>query len=386
MTSYDVAIVGAGVHGASAAFHLAQRGVRVALVEKGTPASGPTGRSSAVLRGYYVNDFLAQATRESVQMFRDFTELTHGGEARYVPCGALFMHAEEDGGKLHDTVQRLVANGTKVEVLDVDLMADQFPQFDLEGIAYGVWEEVAGHADPAGTTNGFVDRAVALGATLKRYTTVTGITRRASGYDLATDGGDIVQAERVLLAVGPWTSQLLGLAGVTDIPLWAERHLIATYGWGPLEPLPFVWASVPDGIYFKPEVHAQYLLGTLLPEPPVDPDDFDEELAPEEQLDMTERLLTRAPVLAESELRGGYCGLYDVAPDWQPVIGEVDDGLFVVAGTAGHGFKWAPAVGRHVADLVSGLDVDQGLAQFSPQRFRNGTHLDAGFGNARIIG
>lgn len=386
MTGFDVAIVGAGVQGASAAFHLAERGVRVAILEKDTPASGPTGRSSAVLRGYYVNDFLAEATRESLRMFRDFTELTHGGEARFVPCGALFLHAEHDGPRVHDTVRRLVAGGTKVEVLDVEVLADQFPQFDLDGITYGVWQEDAGHADPAGTTNGFVDRAVELGATLQRHATVTGISRHNDGYALTVSDQDPVHADRVLLASGPWTSRLLGLAGITDIPLWAERHLIATYGWGPLDPVPFVWASVPDGIYFKPEVHAQYLLGTLLPEPQVDPDDFDEELSSEEQLGMTERLLTRAPALADSELRGGYCGLYDVSPDWQPVIGEVDEGLFVVAGTAGHGFKWAPAIGGHVADMVTGADVDPGLAQFSPQRFRDGSHLDAGFGDARILG
>jgi sarcosine oxidase subunit beta len=97
VAGYDVAIIGAGVHGASAALHLSERGVRVLVVDKGVPASGPTGRSSAVLRGYYVNAFLAEATRDSMELFRNFTEWTHGGEARLVCCGALFLHADADG-------------------------------------------------------------------------------------------------------------------------------------------------------------------------------------------------------------------------------------------------------------------------------------------------
>jgi glycine/D-amino acid oxidase-like deaminating enzyme len=68
------------------------------------------------------------------------------------------------------------------------------------------------------------------------------------------------------------------------------------------------------------------------------------------------------------------------------VIGEIAPGVFVDAGTSGHGFKLAPALGRHVADLVTGGDVDPGLEQFRPRRFELATELDAGYGEARILG
>jgi glycine/D-amino acid oxidase-like deaminating enzyme len=75
-----------------------------------------------------------------------------------------------------------------------------------------------------------------------------------------------------------------------------------------------------------------------------------------------------------------------VSPDWQPVIGEIADGVFVDAGTSGHGFKLAPALGRHVADLVTGAGADPGLGQFDPGRFAEDRGLDAGYGAARILG
>jgi glycine/D-amino acid oxidase-like deaminating enzyme len=65
-------------------------------------------------------------------------------------------------------------------------------------------------------------------------------------------------------------------------------------------------------------------------------------------------VIRRVPGLSESAARGGWASLYDVSPDWQPVIGEIAEHVFVDAGTSSHGFKLAPALGRHVADLVLG--------------------------------
>jgi glycine/D-amino acid oxidase-like deaminating enzyme len=69
-----------------------------------------------------------------------------------------------------------------------------------------------------------------------------------------------------------------------------------------------------------------------------------------------------------------------------PVIGEVADGVFVDGGTSGHGFKLAPALGRHVADQVTGAPTDPRLEDFHPRRFAVGASIEAGYGEARILG
>ena len=163
MERFEVGIVGAGVHGASAAFHLASRGVRVLVVERWGPAEGPTGRSSAVCRANYSNPFLAEVARDSLAMFRSFGEVTAGRDAGYRETGALFLHPASDEAHVRQAAERLNAIGTPAEVLAAEDLAGRFPMLDLEGVGVGVWEAHAGYADPVGTTTGLFERALELG-------------------------------------------------------------------------------------------------------------------------------------------------------------------------------------------------------------------------------
>jgi len=105
MKAFEVGVIGAGVHGASAALHLASRGVKVALFERGAPASGPTGRSSAICRAYYTNPYLARVARRSLDMFREFAELTGGRSCDFHSAGALYLHPASDSAALEEAAR-----------------------------------------------------------------------------------------------------------------------------------------------------------------------------------------------------------------------------------------------------------------------------------------
>lgn len=384
--SAEVGIVGGGIHGASAAFHLAERGVSTVLFERGGAASGPTGRSSAVCRAYYTNDFLAEVAREALDFFASFAEHTGGRDAGYRVTGGLFLHGDDDVAEVRETAQRLNTVGTEIEVLTAEELGPRYPRIVTDGLGCAAWEPRAGYADPAGATQGLLERASELGAEVRTHTPVVEIIAGdAGGAVLVAHDGARLRVERLLLAAGPWTRRLAACVGV-DLPLTVERHIVATFEWGSADPIPFVLADVTKGYYQKPEGERQFFVGPLLPAPQTDPDDFDEQVSDEESVELGTSIVERVPALAHAVPRGGWASLYDVSPDWQPVIGEIADGILVDAGSSGHGFKLAPALGRHVADLVVGDDPHPDLRQFSPERFRRGSALHSGYGDARILG
>ncbi len=384
MTTADVVVIGVGVHGASAAFHLARRGASVFLVERTVPAGGPTGRSSAICRAYYTNTFLAACARDSLAMFERFEELT-GVDAGFRRTGFVFLHPAEDEASVRESVSRLRDLGLDVAVLDDDGLAERAPGFDLRDAGVAAFEANAGYADPHATTDGLVRGSVAAGAEPRFGRTVVALAAGEDGSVTTLDDGERLEARATLVAAGPWTGPLLAQVGV-DLPLTVERHVVATFGWGSAEPVPAHGDLLSGAYYFRPEGEDLFLMGPVLPEPQADPDDFDERIRPQEIERLASAVTRRVPRLEGAEAHGGWASLYDVGPDWQPVIGQVAPGVFVDAGTSGHGFKLAPALGGHVAAMVLGDEVPAGLAAFDPLRFAAGRRLAAGYGNARILG
>jgi glycine/D-amino acid oxidase-like deaminating enzyme len=386
MTNEGIAIIGAGIHGASAAFHLASLGARPVVFDSRGVASGPTGRSSAVCRAYYTNGFLARCARDSIEMMRNFSDLTGGRDAVFRETGFLWLHPMEDRPSVQRSVAMLTSLGIVVEVLEPGTLPQRFPEIEPRGIAIAVWEPGAGHADPVSTTRGLLERAVELGATAHLSTEVCGVRQLPrGGAELTTKNGTCAKFERVLIAAGPWTRTIAQKLGA-DVPLTVERHFIASFGWASAPRLTYGIADVELGYYMRPEGRDLFIVGELGATQQVDPDSYDESITFEEIALQAERAFARIPALEAAESRGGWSSLYDVSRDWQPVIGEVAPGVFVDAGTSGHGFKLAPALTKHVAELVLGLTIDPGVLQFHPRRFEEAHELVAGYGSARVIG
>jgi sarcosine oxidase, subunit beta len=385
MQGYEVAIIGGGIHGASAAFHLARAGARVVVMERLTPAGGPTGLSSGVCRAYYTNHLLAEAARDSIRMMADFDEIGQGHDAGYRRTGLLFLHPPADVAEVTDNAARLNELGIRVELYAGDDLRQAFPQFVLDDIGIGAFELDAGYADPAGTTAGMMAGAIAAGATLRARTAVNEISERpGGGAVLRLANGEMLEAGRVLIAAGPWTAPLAQQLGV-ELPLTVERHVVALCRLEQSKAVSIGHGDLVSGYYCRPEGADQYLMGWTHAAENVDPDRFDRAIHRDEELTLLKAVARRLPPIHDAQPRGGWASLYDVSPDWQPVIGEIAPGIFVDAGTSGHGFKLAPALGRRVAEMVLGRP-DPRLAQFSPARFAAGELLPAGYRDARILG
>ncbi|MEV4418973.1 FAD-dependent oxidoreductase [Patulibacter sp. NPDC049589] len=386
--SHTVGIIGAGAHGATAAYHLARRGIDVVVFERGTPASGPTGRASGVVRSYYTNRFLAEVARESTRILADF-DARVGGRSGYVRTGGLVLHGPGDADDVRATSEGLTAAGVEHEVLDRDRLEADHPGLVLDDVGIGVWEHHAGYAAPHATTVSYAARAADLGATFRTGTAVVAIAEDADAVRVTLADGTVHAVERLLVAAGPWTRPLLLQVGV-DLPLTAERHVVAALRHEPAAiatALDHVLLDVVNGYYSRPSGPGEFLLGPLAPTVPSDPDVLDAEIHDDEHEWLATRAARRAPARASARRGAGWASLYDVSPDWQPVIGAVSERIVVDAGTSGHGFKLSPVLGDHVAGLLAGEDPDPRLRAFSPDRFATATGaLSGGFGAARILG
>src|SRR5690349_15455166 len=225
MKTADIVIIGGGITGACAAYRLAERGAKnVLLVEQRYIASGPTGRSSGIVRQHYTIETLAAMARDSVKVFKNFAEQI-GGHAGFVETGVVFLASPSSADALKATVamhQRIGIRETFVTAADLKKME---PQLDPGDIACGSYEPDGGYADPALTANSFVAAARRLGVEVMTRTRVQGIQiehGRITG--VLTEHGTI-GTRTVINAAGPWGRAVAAMAGV-EIPIRPTRHAV----------------------------------------------------------------------------------------------------------------------------------------------------------------
>lgn len=387
----DVVVIGGGINGCSIAYQLAQGGAgAVLLVEKRHIASGPTGRSSGIVRQHYTIETLACMARDSLRVFTNFADEV-GGSAGFVRAGVVFAASHENADALRKSVEMQQRLGIRTGVLSAGELKKLEPALHHEDLACGAYEPDSGYADPALAANSYCEAAQRHGAEVWLRTAVTGL-RIENGKILgvSTTRGDIA-APVVINVAGPWGSEIAAMAGA-QIPIVPSRHPVVLMHRPPQwrNPTP-VWADLVKGAYFKPEGPAGILLGSLRPEEGevrADVELFSQTISYEEVAAFSEPVVERFPVMSEGLAQGGWAGLYDVTPDWQPVIDRIPgvEGFYCAVGFSGHGFKLGPAVGRILWELVlEGTCRSYDIGVFRYNRFQEG-ELTRGRYRYSIIG
>lgn len=369
MATHDVIVVGAGIAGAATAFFLAERGIDVALVEMNHPASGPTGRSSAVTHAFYLQSELSRLAIAGVEILRRIPELT--GEApAHTECGMMWACGPDSAPAWRMAAERISEEGSKIEALSTGELERRAPGIDLDGIALALWEEAYGYGDPYGATRALVKGARQRGATVYLNRKVDRLIQsygRIAGVE--SSNGERLAAPIVVSAAGVWTRHLIAATGY-DLPIHVERHIMAVLDGGgkARDYMPFSWCDDLLCNYARPDGDRVILCGVWAgggtgirnqalsrPEIIADPDSYRSDTEQSECLDALGFILPRFPRLAALGVRPGYAGLYDMSPDDNPLIGPVPgvDGLFAICGSSGHGFKLGAGVGEEVARLVT---------------------------------
>jgi sarcosine oxidase subunit beta len=356
--------------GASSAFHLAQRGLKVALLDKKTIGEGPSGQSSAIVRQHYSNELTARMALHSLRVFEDFEEQIGEG-CGFEPVGFVVLVDGKDREGLEANIAFQRSLGIETEMLSPETLRELLPGMELGDLVAAAYEAKSGYADPYQTVNAYVRAARRLGVTLYRETRVTAIRMvrgKVSGVEM---GSERLDAPQVLNCTGAWAAAVAATAGA-GLPIHACRVQVAFFRRPPgYEASHPVVGDFANAVYFRPETGNLTLVGLIDPaeaQAIVNPDDFDTHMDPEFLLDAGGRLVSRYPAMDEAQSTGGYASLYAITPDWHPIVDEVPpgSGLYICSGFSGHGFKLSPAVGLMIADLVTGAEPPA----FDPHLFR----------------
>ena len=150
--AYDVIVVGAGITGASTAYHLATLGAgKVMLIERGAPASGGTGQSAAIVRQRYSAPITIRLVKASVEKFAAMPEEL-GATDVFERTGWYFLLSEEmlAGAQANAALQREI--GIETRFLDAEERKARLPWLNGEGVAGVIHEPESGFADPVRTS------------------------------------------------------------------------------------------------------------------------------------------------------------------------------------------------------------------------------------------
>jgi sarcosine oxidase subunit beta len=363
----EVAIVGAGVIGLAIAFHLAECGLdRIAIYERSGIAAEASGVQPGGVRqqwGTRVNCLMSQ---ESVAFYRDITDrLEPKVSPRLEPCGYLFLaHSETRLAQLKTAVALQNELGICSQLLSPSEIEEIVVGLDVTDVVGASYCAEDGYFDkPQSVVEAFASAGRRRGVTLE-HSEVTALEQSSDGWLLRHKSGAETAAQVVVIAAGYGTPALLQPLGLT-VPIEKEpRYLFFSDPISErlLEPLV---VSAERNLAAKQLADGRVLASDLAA------GSSSERTVADWRRQVKETSQSLLPILEYVSYPHVVEGFYDVTPDHQAIIGELDGhpGLWVAAGFSGHGFMIAPAVGSHLANAVLDGGVDPLLESFSPQRF-----------------
>ena len=349
----EVLIVGAGIIGASVAWHLAVRGMTQVRVIDRAPriGGGSTPRATGGYRAQFGSDINVRLSLLSRQKLLRF-EREVGADPGYRPTGYLLVASTEPKLKDLKAAQKVQhkAGLSEAKMISAETALDLNPHISTRGLVGGAFCPTDGFIDPMAMLSGYTEAAKRLGV------------RFEFGVPYSGDHG----ASTVVNAAGAWAAE------VGDVPIThLRRQVLPTMGTGPLAPGLPMTIFADDAFHFRVRDERVLLLwpGGAAPkkrhDTSVDPN----------WLRRVERMTReRVPGLADVEMdyAGAWAGLYDMSPDEHAIIGRVGNMVFA-NGSSGHGVMHAPAIGQLVAEIIlDGRARTLDVSPLRPSRFKEG--------------
>ena len=362
MQSADFLIIGAGVAGASLAYHLSGQGKVIILEREDHPGYHSTGRSAAVYNSNYGPRLMRVMSKASGPFFfnppQGFTETP-----LLTPLGVMFVAREDQTAGLEAMLAELSELTDDMQPISVAEAISRAPILRDGYVAAAAYDDSTKDMDVNAIHAGYLRGARAHGVEVITNAEVSALEHTTHGWRVTTSAGEF-RAPIVVNAAGAWADVVATLAGARPIGLLPKRRTAIVIDAPPGVTLS-TWCAVADADeqwYYKPD--AGQILASPADETPVPPQD----IQPDE-LDiatLVDRLQT-ATTLEVKRINRSWAGLRSFVEDKCPVVGfaPYPEGFFWLAGQGGYGIQTSYAMGKTAAALMTGNPVPDEVAEFA---------------------
>ena len=358
-STYDVAVVGAGVFGAWTAYQLQRTRKRVVLIDahgSGHSRSSSGDESRIIRMGYGADEIYTRSSQRSLQLWREL--FARVDQPLFHRTGVLWLAHEDDPYPV-ECAQTLEKIGVPFQKLTTAEVNQRYPQIGLERISWAMFEPESGVLIARRAVQAVTFAAIKTGVTYLQAAVETPKGKRELDH-IRTTNGDRISAASYVFACGPWLPKIFpDLLADRIHPTRQEMFFFGT----PAGDCRFAAPALPTWIDFKDETYG-------LPDmegrgikiavdrhgPPFDPDSGNRVVTDEGLAEVRRRLASRLPELKDAPVtetrvcqyentsNGDF--LIDLHPDF--------DNVWLVGGGSGHGFKHGPVVGEYVAARIEG--------------------------------
>jgi sarcosine oxidase len=375
--TWDAIVVGLGAHGSAAAASLARRGLRVLGLERfgrGEALGSSVGRSRIIRVAHYEDPVYAPLARAAWDAWR---ALEHEAATTLLTrTGALYA-GPADSPVVAGALLAAEAHAVGVEVIDSAEIRRRWPAFAPDDDTVGVIEAEAGMLDADRSIAAHLEVSERQGARL-RFGWQLGAWRATSGggFEVESVDGEVLGADRLVLAAGPWMS---GLVPDLRLPLVVERQPVMWFAPSmPVEGVSVdrfpVWLWSDDagathyGFPFDPELGlkvARHHTGER-----TDAESVERTIRPSDLDGVRDFIRARMPGASKEVTASTVC-LYTNTPDDRFIIDRHPawPGFAFASACSGHGFKFAPVIGGILADLAIDGTTGWDISPFQAARF-----------------
>jgi sarcosine oxidase subunit beta len=363
-----VAIVGAGIVGLFCAYFLAQRGLKVIILERNRPGSGSSTLGGGGIRSQFGTATNIELSVLSQPYWNEFED-RFGIDVVFRKIGYLFLARDDD---LLDDFRAQVALqhqfGVGSELLTAADVSTRWPSLRDLDVAGGSFCATDGFVNHFRAVQGLTTAVEAAGVELASGTDVIGMDLKADRIETVRTTDGTIRADVVVNCAGAWAPNLAGQIGVA-LPIEGRRHQLLLARPTPSLPADLPWLIDPaNQVHIRPDVEGRALVGGFMgKDEAVDPSSFDHDADKHWIATVLQQTSQSFGIeIDPSSLIDSWAGLYPSTPDQHPIIDQANAGMVVVGGFAGAGLMHAPAAGLLTAELI----VDGRISSIDPDALR----------------